>query len=146
MKNGSRVAPAERRSELAGPLDRKAVGAEGLVLLRELDLLLLVRGEAEAAGSPERVTGNVGEILHRALCPAPELRRARSPDCLRQNRIRRRASAQREAPVASACPAGDLSRVVEANAQAGLGERQRARAAGDPAADDGHVGRGRQLH
>ena len=68
-------------------------------------------------------------------------RRAGSaPSSAARSVVRQRRAAQREAAVASARAAGDLARLVQAHAHAALGERQRARAAGDAAADDGDVG------
>ncbi len=54
--------------------------------------------------------------------------------------VRHRCAAEREAAVAAARAAGDLARLVEADADAALGERQRTRAAGDAATDHGHLG------
>ena len=54
--------------------------------------------------------------------------------------VRHRGAAEREAAVAAARAAGDLARLVEADADAALGERERARAAGDTAADHGDLG------
>src|SRR5258708_612372 len=49
--------------------------------------------------------------------------------------VRRGGAPRRESAVAAARTTGDLPHLVEANAHAALGERQRARAAGDTATD-----------
>jgi len=54
--------------------------------------------------------------------------------------VRHGCAPEREAAVAPARAAGDLARLVEAHAHATLGERQRARAARDAAADHRNVG------
>ena len=65
---------------------------------------------------------------------------ASRPIDLDRDVVGRRAAAQREAAVPAARPARDLARVVQADLQAGLGERERGRAAGHPPADDDRIG------
>ena len=60
-------------------------------------------------------------------------------DRIDENRVRRGAASQREATVPSARAARNLSRVEQPHRHAGLGERERTRAAGDPSPDDGDV-------
>lgn len=68
--------------------------------------------------------------------PAPV--RAGSVGAVRLARdvVARGAAGEREAAVASARAFCDPSRLVDANAKAGLGQTERGRAAGDSAADD----------
>src|SRR5438132_9846177 len=53
--------------------------------------------------------------------------------------VRRGAAAKSEAAVAAAGAAGNLARLVDADAQPRVREREGARAAGHTGADDGHV-------
>ena len=67
--------------------------------------------------------------------------RARSaPSDRRASSYGRRGTTQREAAVAAAGSARDLARLVQTDAHAALGERQRTRAAGDTTADHGDLG------
>ena len=80
MEDRGRVPARERRREIVAPLDRESVRAEGLVLGLELVALLLVGGETQASGLPERVARAGGELGELALGPAPELGRPLAPD------------------------------------------------------------------
>ena len=125
---------------LLDPLRREPVGAQGFVLDRELVALLVVGAETEAARSASGVACEPDETVERLLGLAPVGAGGVAPDRLDGDVIGRRAAAQREAAVAAACPAGDLARVVQADLQAGLGERERGRTAGHTPADDDRVG------
>ena len=67
-------------------------------------------------------------------------RAAAAPERCPRLVVRRGRAAQREAAVSAARPAGDLACLVEPHANAALRQCERARAAGDAAPDDGHLG------
>ena len=134
--DGAAVEPVERRREVVDPLDGEPVGEQRVVLGAKLVALGVVGSEPQAADAPERVAG---ERLHPVERPLGELHQA--PRTLRRRAasrdvVRRGCAAQCEAAVAPARAARDLARLVQAHADAALGERQRARAARDTAADD----------
>ena len=64
--------PGQRLRELVVPLDGEAVLAQRLVLGLELGALGCVRGQAEAAGAPESVAGQLLEPVEVALGQHPE--------------------------------------------------------------------------
>src|SRR5581483_9507244 len=118
----------------------EAVGAQRLVLGGERVALLLVRGETEAAGSADGVSGEAGQPLERALGIEPVAARGVAADRLDGDVVGSGAAAEREAAVAAARATGDLTGVVQADGEAGVRERERRRTAGDAAADDDRVG------
>ena len=136
----------ERRGEstvhrLVDPFGGEAVGAQRLVLDRERVALVGVVGEAEAACAPARIFGERGEAVERLLGHPPVASGLLTTDRLDRDVVRRRAATEGEAAVASARPAGDLARFMEANPQASLGERERSRTARHTATDHGDVRR-----
>ena len=140
VEDRRRIALGERGSQLVAPLGREPVGPERVVLRLELVPLLLVRGEAQAAGRPEGVPGEAGELRELAFGPAPQ--RARRARC----RSSRPATGYGTAPPRSAkpplrplAPAGDLASLVQADAKPCLGQGERTRAARDSAPDDGDI-------
>jgi hypothetical protein len=145
MEDRSGIAGGNRRLELLAPFDLEAVLPQQLELGPELRRLLVVAREPEAPDVAKRSAGDRDQRPQLLLGPAPQRGRALAPHRLGQHRIWRGASPQREAAVTPARAARDLARLVEAHPHAGLGERERARAPGDPAADDGDLGRPVQL-
>ena len=139
------VEPApERLRQLVAPLDLEAVLTESLVLGLELGPLGRIGRQPEASGAPEGVARQLLEPVEIALGPAPEPLGLLGSEVAPRLVVGRRAAAEREAAVAPARAAGDLARLVEANAPPRLREHERAGAAGHPAAHDRHVHRPRR--
>jgi hypothetical protein len=132
-------APAEWRVELLAPLGVEAVRPQRLVLRPELLGFGRVRCEPQASRSPEGVAGQRLERVERTLGQAPEGPRPLGPELPLRGVVRRRRAAQREAAVAPARPARDLTGFVQAYARAALGQPERTGAPGDAASDDGDV-------
>ncbi len=86
------------------------------MLLLELRTLLVVCGDAEAAGRTKGVTRLASKLLQLALGPAPERSRVLTADRVHHDRIRGRPATQREPPVPAARAAGDFARLVQADA------------------------------
>jgi hypothetical protein len=122
--------------ELVEPLDAEAVVAQRLVLGADLLALLLVDGEAVAAGTAKRIPGERLDPVERALGPPPELTRPLIAVRVARDVVPRGAAAKREAAVPSACALGDPACIVDADAEARPGEPQGRAAAGDAGADD----------
>ena len=139
MEDRRGIASGQRRAELLTPLDREACVPKRLELFPELLALVLVGGQTEAARVPEGVARERSERGELGLRPAPERGGRLGADRVREHGVRRRPAPQREAAVAAARATSDLPRLVEPDRETGLGERQRARAAGDAASDDGYV-------
>ena len=139
MEEGRRVAPCQRGLGVLAPLGGEAGFDERLVLLAELVSLLLVGSQAEAARRAKGVARDVGEHCELLLGPAPERGGRVAADRVCEHRIRCCTAAEREPTVSSTRPTGDLARLEQPDAEAGLREGERARAARDPPADDSHV-------
>ena len=123
------------------PLDREAVRRQRVRFDAELVALGVVDGEPQAAHAAERVTGKALDRVERPLAQAPERPSRVAAEVAHGVRVRHCAAAQGEAAVTTARTAGDLPRLVQPDAQPSPCQRQRARAAGDAAADHDHVGR-----
>ena len=126
--------------DVVEPLRLEAVLAQRLVLEPDALALLLVGREAIAAGAPQRVAGELGHPVERFLSPAPVAGRLLRAVRLAGDVVARGAAAEREAAVAPTRALGDAARVVHADAQAGLGQPERGRAARDAGTDDRDVG------
>jgi hypothetical protein len=122
------------------PLGLEPVRAQGFQLDGQLVAFLVVGGEPQAAGAPERVACELLEPVERRLRLPPEPDRAVAADRLERDVVGRSAASKREAAVPAARASGDLTGVVEPDLQARLGEPERRGAAGDAAADDRDVG------
>ena len=141
MEDRTRIAARERWRQLIAPLAREPVGLKRIVLCDELLALLLIGGESEAAGRPEGISGDLGEVGYGTLGPLPELSCALAPDRLDHDGVRGRAAPERKSAVPPTRPSGDFSRLVQTDSQAGFGQRERTRAARDAAPDDRDVWR-----
>ena len=141
MEDRRRIPAVERRLELVEPLCVESVLSEGRELGKKLVAFLVVGRQSEAAGQPEGVPGDLRQVGHGGLAPAPELPRSLPTDGVDDDRVRRGTSSQSKTAVPPARPACDLPRVVEADPKTRLGQRQRARAARDAATHDGDVRR-----
>ena len=106
----------------------------------ELLELLLVCGQAEAAGSRQRIAGEQLEAVQVLRGQEPVLPSSLAAERLAGDVVPHGPAPEREAAVASARAARDRTGLVEANAEPGLGQRERAGAAGDAAADHLDVG------
>ena len=147
MEERGRIATGEWRREVLAPLGREARGAERLVLVAELVSLLVVGGKPKAPGTTK------GIPCQRSRAPSSSVSVQRHSAAVRSSPIdfcehgeRRSTPAKREAAVAPARAAGDLARLEEPDSETRLGERERAGAAGYPAADDGNVRRPVEPH
>ena len=133
------VEAAEGRRQVVAPLRLEAVLPQRLVLGEDLPALLLVGGEAQAAGAAERALAELHHPVEAVLGPAPQARRGGGAVGLAGHVVARGAAAERKAAVSPARALRDPPRVMHAHAQPRRGEGQRARAAGDAAADDRDV-------
>ena len=139
MRDRAVEATCRSARDVVEPLGLEAVLAQRLVLEPDALALLLVAGEAVAAGAPQRVAGELGHSVERLVRPAPERRRALRAVRLAGDVVAGGAAAEREAAVAAARALRDPARVVHADAQAGLGEAERGGAARHAGADDRDV-------
>ncbi len=140
MEDRAEVEAVERRRELVDPLDREAVLAQRVVLAAKRGALRLVGGEPEAPDAPERVARKRLDAVERANGQLHQEPGAFRPEVAPGEVVRHRGASEREAAVAAARPTRDFARLVEPDAHASLGQRERAGAAGDPSADHGDLG------
>src|SRR6266508_1356309 len=140
VKDPGREASCEQRGEPVAPLRLETVFSERVVLAPKLVALVVVGGDAEAAGPPQRVAGAPGQALEGFLGQLPVLSRALGAHPHTRLVVRRRSATEGEAAVAPARAARYLARVVDADVQPGTRQRQRTRAAGHACADDLDVG------
>src|SRR5262249_11842699 len=117
------------------------VGARRLKLAPERRRPRAAVREPKAADAAASVAREQLEPVERVLAQLPEAAGAVDAERLPRPVVRHRTATQREAAVAAACTRGDLARFDEPHAHTALGERQRARAAGDAAADDDDLDR-----
>ena len=139
MRDRAVELPCRRARDVVEPLGLDAVLAQRLVLEPDRVALLLVGGEAVAAGTAKRVACELGEAVELLLRPEPVRLGAVGAVRLAGDVVARRAAAEREAAVAPARALRDAARVVDAHAQPALGEPKRRRAARDAGADDRDV-------
>src|SRR5690348_13692038 len=132
-------AAGEAAVEIRSPFDFEAVGAQRLVLGEQRRCLPGVGRQAQAAGLPERVTGERREPLQRTFGQPPERRGTLGAELGTGDVVRRSCPAQCKAAVAATRTARDLTSLVHAHPEAGGGARQRARAAGNAGTLDRHV-------
>ena len=131
--------PSEPLRDGIEPLGLEAVVAERLVLATQRLELGVVDREPQAPDAAERVAGELRHAIERPLRQRPVHLGLVGAERLAGLVVRRAEAAEREPAVAAACAGGDLPRLEEPHAEAGSGERERAGAAGDPAADDDDV-------
>ena len=117
-------AAAQGLRQVAAPLDGEAVLAQRLVFGLELQPLPRVGGEAEAAGPPKGVAGQLLEPVEGALGQLPEPPRALVAQQPPGDIVGRRGAAEGEAPVAPAGATCDLARLEHPNARSSLGKAQ----------------------
>jgi hypothetical protein len=139
VRDGAVELPSCRSWDVVEPLSGDPVLAQRLVLEPDRFALLLVGGEAVAAGAAKSVAGELGEPVELLLRPEPVRLRALGAVRLTRDVVARRAATEGEAAVAPARPLGDAARVVDADAQASFRKTERRRAAGDAGADDRDV-------
>jgi hypothetical protein len=133
-----RLEPGER---VVGPLDVEAVSAQSLVFASEPGQLCLVGRQTPASDAPERAAPERRQPLEAPLGQPPIGLCPLSAELPARDVVRHRAASKRETAVASARAARHVARLVEAYAQAALGQCEGARAARHAAADHGHVRR-----
>ncbi len=112
--------PRERSREILAPLRSEAGARERFVLVAQLVALLVVYSETEAAGRAEGIAGEDCQLHELRFRPTPERGGRVVADRVGQNRVRRRATPQRKAPVAPARATGDLASLEQAHAHSGL--------------------------
>ena len=145
--DGAVVRVGDRAVEEAGggardvlePFRLEAVLAQRLVLEPDAVALFLVAREAIAAGAPQRVAGELGHPVERFCSPAPVAGSLLRAVRLAGDVVACGPAAEREAAVAPTRALGDAARVVHPDAQAGLGQPERGRAARDAGTDDRDV-------
>ena len=139
VEDCSEEAAGERLVQLTAPLGLEAVRPQSVVFGAELRQLSLAGGEAEAARVAERVARKRLDPIERALGQRPERASAARAELSPSGIVGGCAAAQGETAVAPARAPGHPARLVHADARAAARERERTRAAGDAAADDGGV-------
>jgi hypothetical protein len=139
MEERRRVPAGERTGKVLAPLCDEAGVHECVVLLPQLVALLVVGRKPQASRVAERIAGESGERTQLRLRPAPDRGSRVGADRLDEHGVRGRAAPKREAPVAPTCTTGDLARLEQPDTLTRLGERERTRAARDPATYDRDV-------
>src|SRR5919201_144006 len=127
--------------ELVAPVRVEAVVAQRLVLRLNLDALLRVGRDAQAARAAERPAAERLEAVECVLGPLPEFAGRLGAVGLPRDVVASRGAAEREAAVSTARPAAKRACVVDAYPQAARSERGGAGAAGNPRTDDRDVER-----
>src|SRR5207253_7386972 len=112
------------------PLRVEAILVKRLELDPQLVSLLLVGGQAQAARAAKGVPGERLDPVDPLLGAPPVRVRLLAPDRLGSDVVRSCGAAQGEAAVSPARAAGDLAGLVQAHPQPGLGQSERAGAAG----------------
>jgi hypothetical protein len=125
--------------ELVAPLGLEAVLGQCLVLTTDLELLLDVRRETQAAGAAKRVAVKRLQPVECGLGALPEPARSLPPVRVTRNVVARGTPAQGEAAVPPTCAFRDAACIVDTDPQAVLCERERARTARNAGADDRNV-------
>src|SRR5439155_7593892 len=136
MRDRAVEAPRRAAGNVVEPLRLEAVLAQRLVLEPDALALLLVGGEAVAAGALQRVAGDACHLVERLAGPVPEGGRALGAVGLARDVVAGGAPAEREAAVAAARSLSDPAGVVHAHAEARLREAKRCGAARHAGADD----------
>src|SRR5262249_1214663 len=132
----------EVRSEVrerVAPLGAESVFAQGFVLRPNLDALLHVGGEPQAARPSECVAGESFHPVDGLLGTPPELAGLVCAVRLARDVVPRGRASEREAAVAAARALADAARVVDAHTLALGRQRGRAGAARDAGADDRNI-------
>jgi hypothetical protein len=139
MRDGAVELPRRGARDVVEPLSHDAVLAQRLVLEPDHVALLLVGGEAVAAGATQRVARELDEAVELLLRPEPVRLGAIGAVRLACDVVARRTAAEREAAVAPARSLRNAAGVVDADPQSALGEAQGGRTAGDARADDRNI-------
>jgi hypothetical protein len=132
--------PRRLAGKVVEPFRGEAVLDERVVLGSQLLPLGPVDCEPEAAHAAEGVARQRRHTTKRILRQQPVGTRLLGTELPSRDVVGHRAAAEGEPAVPAARTARDLARLVQADREAGLGERQRARAARDAAADDLDLG------
>ena len=116
----------ERRRQRIDPLHGEAVALQRSNLAAKLVELGLVRGEPEAPDTAKRVAGERLEPIEGSLGQLPQETRPLGSEGCPRVVVASDTTAERESAVAAARTACDLSCLVDADTNPGLGQRQRA--------------------
>src|SRR5437762_8001775 len=114
--------------KIFAPLHREAVLPQRLVLSLDLDALLDIRRESQAADATKRVAGDRLEAVEGVLRALPQLTCRVDAVRLPSDVVAGRRAPQGEAAVASARPLPDAAGVVDADSFSRPREGSRARA------------------
>ncbi len=139
VKNRTVKAAGGTADGLGTPFGLEAVSAQRFVFGAQCGRLFAIGRESQAPGPPEGVPGELSQTLERAFGQTPERRGALGAELDTGDIVRRRTAAQGETAVATARAARHLAGLVHADAQPGVGERERTRTAGHARTDDRHV-------
>src|SRR5262249_9760923 len=139
VQDRTAVQRVERWIELVDPFDGKAVLEKRVVLSTQRLALVVVDSEAQAADASKRVAGELLDAVERSFAQFHDGARVLGAESVPRWRRGPPRRGQGEAAVPPARAAGDLALLVQPPPCAALRERERARAAGDAAADDGDV-------
>ncbi len=110
------VSTLERPLEVVEPFGVEAVLDERGELGAELDALLLVDGNPEAAEPSQSIAGKRLQLIDGLLGGAPERLRSLTADRRARHVVRGGRATECEAPVPAACAAGDLAGILQADA------------------------------
>jgi hypothetical protein len=139
VKDRGVIGAGERLGQLADPFHREPVREQRVALGSELVSLLFVRGQPEAADTPERVAGELRHPIERELGRAPERGCTFRPEPGPGDVVVHGAATEGKTAVPPARAGGDRARLVQPNPLPGVGQRERAGTAGDASADDRDV-------